>query len=105
MGKGFWCYSPDSGVMIAAYLHMVAATQWIHEPSQTLLRWQHEDVIEEGPFKPKKGMVRVPEGPGLGVTLSQEKLKHAHQRFLDEGPVNHFIDPLAPDRMRRLPLD
>ena len=105
MGKGFWCYSPDSGVMNAAYMHVVAATQWIHEPSQTLFRWQTDDVIEEGPFRPKNGVVPVPEGPGLGVTLSREKLDRCHQRFLDEGAVNHYHDPLAPGRLRRLPLD
>jgi glucarate dehydratase len=105
MGKGFWCYSPDSGVMNAAYMHVVAATQWIHEPSQTLFRWQHEDVIEEGPFRPKNGFVPVPEGPGLGVTLSRDKLDFCHRRLLDEGPIDHYYDPFAPGRMRRLPLD
>ncbi len=105
MGKGFWCYSPDSGIMNAAYMHVVAATQWIHEPSQTLFRWQHEDVIEEGPFRPKNGYVTVPEGPGLGVTLSRDKLDHGHKRLLDEGPIDHYHDPFAPGRMRRLPLD
>ncbi len=105
MGVGFWCYSPDTGIMNAAYIHVVAATQWIQEPSQTLFRWQTDDVIEEGPFRPKNGVVPVPEGPGLGVTLSPEKLKHAHQRFIDEGPVDHYGDPLMPGRFRRLPLD
>jgi glucarate dehydratase len=86
-------------------MHVVAATQWIQEPSQTLFRWQTDDVIEEGPFRPKNGVVAVPEGPGLGVTLSRQKLKYGHQQFLDEGPVDHYSDPLVPGRYRRLPLD
>ena len=58
--------------MNAAYMHVVVATQWIHEPSQCLFRWQTDDVIEEGPFRPKNGVVRVPEGPGLGVEIDED---------------------------------
>ena len=104
MGVGFWCYSGDAGVCTAAYLHMTAATQWIHEPSQSLLRWQTLDVIEGGPFRQKNDVIPVPEGPGLGVTLDPVGFKLAHQKFLDEGPVNHYHDPFNPGRMRRLPL-
>jgi glucarate dehydratase len=105
MGVGFWCYSGDAGICTAAYLHVVAATEWIHEPSQSLFRWQIDDVIEEGPFRQTQNVIPVPEGPGLGVTLSPKGLKRCHERFLNDGPVNHFYDPGCPDRLRRLPLD
>lgn len=48
MGVGFWCYSGDAGICTAAYLHMTAAMPWIHEPSQSLLRWQIANVIQGG---------------------------------------------------------
>lgn len=103
---GFWCYSGETGIGSAAYLHFVAATAWIHEPSQSLFRWQCDDVIEEGPFKPKKNVLPVPEGFGLGVTLSPEGLRRCHQRYLDEGPYDQYLDPTAaPGQLRRLPLD
>ena len=105
MGIGFWCYSGDAGICNAAYLHMTAATQWIHEPSQSLFRWQTDDVIEEGPFRQTNNVIQVPEGPGLGVTLSTKALKRCHDRFVNEGPINHFYDPSCPDRLRRLPRD
>ena len=105
MGVGFWCYSGDAGVCNAAYLHMTAAMQWIHEPSQSLFRWQTDDVIEEGPFRQTNNMIQVPEGPGLGVTLSPKALKRCHDRFVNEGPIHHYHDPDCPDRLRRLPLD
>lgn len=105
MGVGFWCYSGDTGIASAAYLHVVAATQSIHEPSQSLFRWQIDDVTDEGPFKPKNNVLSVPEGPGLGVTLSPKSLKRCHERFLSEGPYNHYYDPDAPSKFRRLPLD
>lgn len=105
MGVGFWCYSGDAGIATAAYLHMTAATQWISEPSQSLFRWQVADVIEGGPFRQTDNVVRVPEGPGLGVTLDRKALEQWHAHFRDNGPIDHFHDPLRPGRFRRLPLN
>lgn len=105
MGIDFWFYSGDSGVASAAYLHLSAAIEWIREPSQSLFRMQSVDVIEGGPFKPLNNVVGVPEGPGLGVSLSADRLAHCHRLFIDDGPMDHYYDPLAPGSMRRLPLD
>uniref|UniRef100_UPI001359CDD5 mandelate racemase/muconate lactonizing enzyme family protein n=1 Tax=Geminicoccus flavidas TaxID=2506407 RepID=UPI001359CDD5 len=104
MGVDFWCYSGDTGVCTAAYLHVSAAMPWIREPSQSLFRWQVGDVIEGGPFRQKNDVVRVPDGPGLGVCLDHEALTCWHRHFVDHGPLDHFHDPAAPGWMRRLPL-
>ncbi|WP_027136206.1 mandelate racemase/muconate lactonizing enzyme family protein [Geminicoccus roseus] len=104
MGVGFWCYSGDTGVCTAAYLHVSAAMPWIREPSQSLFRWQVGDVIEGGPFRQVDNMVPVPDGPGLGVCLDHEALAHWHRHFVDHGPLDHFHDPALPGRYRRLPL-
>ncbi|MDI3325775.1 mandelate racemase/muconate lactonizing enzyme family protein [Pontibacterium granulatum] len=105
MGVGFWCYSGDAGICTAAYLHMTAAMPWIHEPSQSLFRWQICDVIEGGPFKQKNNVVLVPEGPGLGVTLDREALAYWHRHFVENGPLDHFYNPAAPGKFNRLPLN
>jgi glucarate dehydratase len=105
MGLGFWCYSGDAGICTAAYLHVKAAMPWIHEPSQSLLRWQIGDVIQGGPFKPKNNTVPVPEEPGLGVELDRKALEYWHQHYIDKGPMDHFHDPNHPGYYRRLPLD
>ena len=104
MGIGFWCYSGDAGICTAAYLHMVASQPWLREPSQSLFRWQVGDVIEGGPFRQTRNVVRVPEGPGLGVTIDRKALERWHRHFVENGPLDHFHDPSAPGRYRRLPL-
>lgn len=104
MGIGWWCFSGETGIGIAAYLHLIAATPSITEPGQCILHWQTDDVIEEGPFNPKHNVVDVPEGYGLGVTLSPDRLKRCHERFLREGAYNYFRDPDDLGRYRRLPL-
>lgn len=104
MGKGFWCYSNDLGIMTAAYLHVVAATPWITEASQSLFRWQIGDVIKDGPFRQTNDVVRVPEGPGLGVELDPAAMKRWSAHFQEHGPMSHFKDPAMPGQYRRLPL-
>lgn len=103
-GIDYWCYSGDSGIGSAAYLHLCAALGWIREPNQSLFRMQMDDVIEEGPFAPKNNTVRVPEGPGLGVTLSKGKLAALHRDYNVKGPCNKYHDRKSPGTYRRLPL-
>jgi glucarate dehydratase len=104
MGVGFWCYSGDAGIATAAYLHLSAAMPWITEPSQSLFRWQLSDVIENGPFKQINNVVKVPDGPGLGIRLDRSSLERLNRDFVQNGPLDHFHDPLRPDRYRRLPV-
>ena len=61
---GFRFHSGETGIGSAAYLHVSAAIASVREPSQTLFRWYADDVIAEGPFVPKGGLVEVPTGPG-----------------------------------------
>ena len=82
---GFRFHSGETGIASAAYLHLTAAIEHVREASQTLFRWYADDVIEGGPFAMKNGVVRVPDGPGLGVVLDPVALKRCHERFLAEG--------------------
>jgi glucarate dehydratase len=82
---GFRFHSGETGVASAAYLHLTAALEHVRHASQTLFRWYADDVIEGGPLLLKDGVVRVPEGPGLGVTLDAKALRRCHERFLAEG--------------------
>jgi glucarate dehydratase len=103
-GIDFWCYSGDSGVGSAAYLHICAALAWIREPNQSLFRMQVTDVIENGPFVPRNNVVAVPQGDGLGVTLAPDRLAWCHKHFMEHGPMNKYHDPEKPGTYRRLPL-
>lgn len=82
---GFRFHSGETGIASAAYLHITAALEHVRHASQTLFRWYADDVIEGGPFVLKNGVVRVPDGPGLGVTLDPKALQRCHERFLAEG--------------------
>lgn len=83
---GFRFHSGETGIASAAYLHLTAAIEHVREASQTLFRWYADDVIAGGPFVMRNGVVKVPDGAGLGVTLDPVALKRCHERFLAEGP-------------------
>ena len=83
---GFRFHSGETSVASAAYLHVSAAIEHIREPSQTLFRWYADDVTQEGTPAPKNGVVPVPVGPGLGVTLDSKAMARCHERYLEEGP-------------------
>ncbi len=104
MGLDFWCYSGDSGIASAVYLHLAAAHAHIREPSQSLFHMQPLDVIAEGPFRPRNNTLPVPTGPGIGVTLDADKLAFCHRLFVNDGPYNKFHDPDRPGVYRRMPL-
>jgi len=82
---GFRFHSGETSVGCAAYIQVSAAVEHVREPSQTLFRWYADDVVAEGTFVPKNGVVQVPSGPGLGVTLDNKAVKRCHERYLSEG--------------------
>lgn len=104
MGHDIWCYSGDTGLATAAYLHVKSAIRHMHEPSQSLFRFMEFDVIAEGPFDPKNSMVAVPDGPGLGVTVLEENVERGHKLFCSDGPMSQYYNFNAPGKNIRVPL-
>lgn len=96
-------YSGDTGIGTAAYLHLVAATQSLIHPSQSLSRFYTHDVIKEGPLVHKNNVINVPEKPGLGVTLCEDGLEYCHNHFLEHGPLDIFRNQDNPEIYKRLP--
>jgi glucarate dehydratase len=95
-GVGFWFYSGDLGIATAAQLHITAVAPSLSAPSQSLLRWTADDVTDEGPFSPERGLLRVPDGPGLGVTLDERALARCAERFAREGEYDLYTGPPLP---------
>ncbi|NET51618.1 MAG: hypothetical protein F6K09_23780, partial [Merismopedia sp. SIO2A8] len=72
------------GVGTAAIIHFCAAHSIVIEPlgyGSPLERFTDDIIVDEIPFK--DGIVSLPEGPGLGVTLDDAKLK----KYSDGSPL------------------
>ena len=87
LGVDLWCYSGDAGIMTAAYLHLSASEPTMIRPHQSLFRFTGDVVIEQGLFSPVDGVLPVPRGPGLGVTVDRVALRRMHERYVDEGSM------------------
>ena len=87
LGIDFWCYSGDAGVMTAAYLHLTAAEPTMIRPHQSLLRFTADVVLEQGHFSPRGGVLPVPDGPGLGVSLDEKSMERLSRHYGDVGAM------------------
>jgi glucarate dehydratase len=86
-GVDFWCYSGDAGVMTAAYLHLTAAEPSMIRPHQSLFRFTADVALEQGHFSPRRGVLPVPDEPGLGVSLDRVAVARLAERYSREGPM------------------
>lgn len=70
------------GISLAAMTHLAAAVPNLTYACDTHSVWQREDVIEPGQLAIRGGVLPVPDGPGLGVTLDRAALAALHEQYL-----------------------
>ena len=63
----------ETGIATVANLHLAAALAEVEYPNDSGLHYLSEDVLAE-PQVVKDGAMRLPSGPGLGVSLDRQKL-------------------------------
>jgi glucarate dehydratase len=62
------------GVSLAAMVHLAAAIPNLIHACDTHYPWLQEDVLAGGKLRFQHGRLAVPEGPGLGIELDDEKV-------------------------------
>ena len=78
--KPFWHGSEvDLGVLEASYIHKCAACREATLPSDIFGRIVREHDLLKTPLSFEEGFAVVPDGPGLGVELDEEALRHYAQ--------------------------
>ena len=73
--------------MTAVYLHLTAAEPSLIRPHQSLFRFTSDVVVEQGRYSPRNGVLPVPDGPGLGVSIDRAALIRLHERYRSEGAM------------------
>lgn len=68
----FWHCAFDLGITTAAMLHLAATCEDADQGVDTCLAQQEEDIVAGKPFRVEGGMLPVPDGHGLGVTLNED---------------------------------
>ena len=72
-------------VSLAMFTHVAAAAPGKVTAIDTHWIWQDGQRITHEPLPIIGGRIRVPDAPGLGVTLDMEQVDKAHQLYLQHG--------------------
>ncbi|GAB4111382.1 MAG: glucarate dehydratase family protein [Roseiflexaceae bacterium] len=82
-GRGLSMHSNSHlGISLAAMTHLAAATPNLTYACDTHYPWQADEVIVGGKLQFEDGMLAIPPGPGLGVTIDQAALARLHANYL-----------------------
>jgi glucarate dehydratase len=88
--------SGELGIQLATMLHLGAVIPNLSYAADAHYHHLADDIIEGGLMKYEAGRVKVPTGPGLGVTLDRNKLVEYSELYKRLGGYPYDKDPLRP---------
>jgi L-alanine-DL-glutamate epimerase-like enolase superfamily enzyme len=97
-GIRFVRHTIDIGINDLATLHILATIPEVMDGNQIMGAHLGDDVIEGGPLLPRAGKLRVPNGPGLGMTVNEAKVEELHERFLKDGNATGYRETRRDER-------
>lgn len=88
----------EFGIEMAAMLHTAASIPAMHVAGDAHYHYLEDDIIVGGKMPYVDGAMRVPDGPGLGVTLDEEKMAKYEKYYQDHGDyyARFHEDPRRP---------
>lgn len=95
--------SGELGIQLATMLHLGAVVPNLTFSADAHYHHLKDDVIEGGKFEYQDGTIRVPELPGLGVRLDQDKLEEYAELYKEFGGYPYDRDPGHPGYYPLLP--
>lgn len=90
----------EFGLGWAAMIHASAAMPHLRSPIDYMNMHLVDDIIVGGKIEPIDGVVRPPEGPGLGVEVDEAKLAKYAAFAADASSLDRFMDPARADIAR-----
>lgn len=75
----------EFGIELAAMLHTASSIPEMIVAGDAHYHYLTDDIIQGGPLRYEDGCIRVPTGPGLGVTLDEEKMTRYQKYFEEKG--------------------
>ena len=88
--------SGELGIQLATMLHLGAVIPNLAYAADAHYHHLTDDIIREGLMKYNSGRIRVPDGPGLGVTLDRDKVNEYAELYKRLGGYPYDRDPLRP---------
>ncbi|MGO4741446.1 enolase C-terminal domain-like protein [Bosea sp. 2KB_26] len=75
----------EFGIELAAMLHTAATIPEMSFAGDAHYHYLTDDITEGGLMKYEGGAIRVPTGPGLGVALDEDKMRHYGAFYEEKG--------------------
>lgn len=88
--------SGELGIQLATMLHLGAALPGLRFAADAHYHHLRDDIIKGGKMEYRDGKVPVPQGPGLGVELDEEKLARYAEYYREVGGYQYDRDPARP---------
>jgi glucarate dehydratase len=76
------------GISLTAMTHLAASVPHLAYACDTHYPWQDEEIVQGGRLQFENGSLRVPRGPGLGVSIDPKALERLHDNWLHCGIRN-----------------
>lgn len=86
----------EFGISQAAMLHLAACTANLTLAADSHYHHLTDDIIEGGKMQYRNGTMKVPSGPGLGVSLDRDKLGRYHELSKKQEMGSWTDDPRRP---------
>jgi glucarate dehydratase len=89
----------EFGVELAAMLQTASTIPAMTFAGDAHYHYLLDDIIEGGLMKYKNGRIKVPDGPGLGVRLDEDKMKFYEKYYEEKGDyyARFHQDPYQPE--------
>jgi glucarate dehydratase len=89
----------EFGVEMSAMLHTACTIPEMTFAGDAIYNFLTDDIIAGGLMRYEDGCLRVPTGPGLGVTLDEDKMAKYERYFAEKGDyyARFHQDPRRPD--------
>lgn len=95
--------SGELGVQMATMLHLGASLPNLAFAADAHYHHLSDDVIRGGKMRYQDGRMRLPQGPGLGVELDQDKVDEYAELYRELGGYPYDRDPQRPDWVPVMP--
>jgi len=93
----------ETGVGLAAMLHIASSLPNLVYAVDAHYHHLTDDLIVGGKMEYRDGALPVPDGPGLGVEVDEEKLREGARRYEVEGGLGFPLDPKRPLWYQKFP--
>ena len=89
----------EFGIELAGMLHTASTIPTMNMQGDAHYHYLEDDIIVGGKMQYVDGAIKVPEGPGLGVELDEEKMKKYEKYYEEKGDyyARYHQDPRRPD--------